>query len=603
MQSKLEVGRAGRHHGMIVTPPRLNLRRGASYQLEKGRPLSATSSRFSFNHLLFSPPPSPSLPALVPRPKKSPTRARPTRVFRLVAWIAGTLFIVYVASRVVRRHVDLNPVRMTFIAPRTEEFEMVSQNGLPDFPTPIMAKDAWGRSSWTVSIPKDHDFPLGVREYTDIMDSCHEVAATVRGSRDWTGKSNQQTTSMTSYGVSDPYYVDVRRAEKSGLLPTGAPDEQNQKAKRSHSRGNLVGASEDQNLPECETSLTVVLETSDAGLGSTLMMLWTAYGIAAEQGRAFFVDDSRWAYGRYTSMFEAPPTAGCRAPPRHEMVPCPTQAAHLVVSSATARHVLMDSLSSGGATDAEQARKRVFGLARRGYEALFRVVKEDADYIGRRVKDLALKATKAGVPVAGMHIRRGDCHPLAAPYSASYIPNEIYAESARSALSALSSASRAGGELFVLASDDPTIYAADEFSHAHHAQERIKLASKEADNLERARKQRNPHVFHRFVDEAFGWEGGFFSAMFWNLGQPRGAAPGSFESIRDAAEETVKLRGYLGRAYVLDLAVLAQSGDVVVCAVGSMGCRLLGVMMGWEAVEAGRWVNIDGEHGWMGLTW
>jgi hypothetical protein len=53
----------------------------------------------------------------------------------------------------------------------------------------------------------------------------------------------------------------------------------------------------------------------------------------------------------------------------------------------------------------------------------------------------------------------------------------------------------------------------------------------------------------------------------------------------------------IGRGYLLDLAVLGAS-DGVVCAVGSSACRLVGVMMGWEAVSEGRWVNVDDGRGW-----
>jgi hypothetical protein len=59
---------------------------------------------------------------------------------------------------------------------------------------------------------------------------------------------------------------------------------------------SLVGENTDGLIESdvCEKSLTFVMETHDAGLGKTLMMLWTAYGLAQKEGRAFFVDDSRW---------------------------------------------------------------------------------------------------------------------------------------------------------------------------------------------------------------------------------------------------------------------------------------------------------------------
>ena len=44
----------------------------------------------------------------------------------------------------------------------------------------------------------------------------------------------------------------------------------------------------------CERSLTYVLETGNAGFGSTLMGLWMAYGLAQEEDRDFFIDDRYW---------------------------------------------------------------------------------------------------------------------------------------------------------------------------------------------------------------------------------------------------------------------------------------------------------------------
>jgi hypothetical protein len=55
---------------------------------------------------------------------------------------------------------------------------------------------------------------------------------------------------------------------------------------------------------------------------------------------------------------------------------------------------------------------------------------------------------------------------------------------------------------------------------------------------------------------------------------------------------------------MMDLAVISEASDAVVCTVSAVGCRLLAVMMGWQsAMEEGNWVNIDGGYGWMGLEW
>lgn len=162
--------------------------------------------------------------------------------------------------------------------------------------------------------------------------------------------------------------------------------------------------------------------------------------------------------------------------------------------------------------------------------------------------------------------------------------------------------------IVVLASDDPVVYESTEMKGARRAQERIKLASKQT--IQKANPKKS--VMHKFVDETFGWEGGFFAAMFWNLGVSKayaadggGVADGG-DGIEPAkpSPETRRLRSLVGRAYMMDLAVLAEASDVVVCTVSAVGCRLLAVMMGWEsAMEEGNWVNIEGGNGWLGVDW
>src|SRR5690348_11383036 len=80
--------------------PRMTLRRNGPLTDQGQGLLSATSSRFSFSHLLASPPPSPSLPALVPRhgkPPLSPTPRRVRRMGRLLVWAVGVAAILYYA--------------------------------------------------------------------------------------------------------------------------------------------------------------------------------------------------------------------------------------------------------------------------------------------------------------------------------------------------------------------------------------------------------------------------------------------------------------------------------------------------------------------------
>jgi hypothetical protein len=415
-------------------------------------------------------------------------------------------------------------------------------------------------------------------------------------------------------------FIDVQEAEKAGYFPPVANGD------GSFARGGL------SEKMVCKKSLTFVLESDDAGLGKTLMMLWIAYGLAEKEGRAFFVDDTRWAYGKFTAIFHPPPLPECSAPPSHEILPCPRQARHLVASAAT-MDVLFGSLTESADPPSEShdraLRKTQFNLARRGYEALFRLNEDDDVYVDARARELAAKkivpkskGQRNGLAV-GVHIRRGDRHPLEFQYRHSYMPLNLYTDTAHELVEA--QFNHTGGGLFgsgvgestdaaaaatareqsivVVASDDPMVYESAELAGASRAQERIKLASKQ--NIQRANPDKS--VMRKFVDETFGWEGGFYAAMFWNLGLSSSSSSTTSaigSSAASPSAETLRLRSLVGRAYMMDLTVLAEASDVVVCAVSAVGCRLLAVMMGWEsAMEQGNWVNIDGGYGWLGLEW
>jgi hypothetical protein len=368
--------------------------------------------------------------------------------------------------------------------------------------------------------------------------------------------------------------------------------------------------------------MTFVLETADAGLGPSLMMLWTLYGLAKKQGRGFFIDDTRWAYGRYTDIFGTPPAPDCRPPPRHEMLPCPSQALHLVVSAATAKDLFGPELDITEA-DSESERsitpRDLFDLARHGYLALYQLVDEDRKYVHARVQNLLKRTGTSHHPGGeelrvGIHMRRGDVHPYEFQYRDSYIPTSVYLEKAQELVNNYhnrtghgenGAASPKQGSLVIVASDDPTVYETHELVGTLRAQEQIRLASKSA--IQQANPDRN--TIHRFLDETFGWEGGFFAAMFWSLGvssmNAGNAIAASLEEKTRLAPsaETLRLRTLIGRAYMMDLAVLAGASDTVICTVSAMGCRLLAVMMGWEAAfESGNWVNIDGSYGWAGIA-
>ncbi|TEA12582.1 hypothetical protein C8034_v005757 [Colletotrichum sidae] len=602
---------------LSVSDPRMNLRRSSSHANYEKVPLSATSARFSFNHLLFSsPPPSPSLPALIPPPRKSPIHPRPSRVFRVTFWAAFTVLILYFATFPFRATFGVPSLKLPYLS-NHDDFEMVGQDDLPDFPTPIVITDHNGKSKWTVSIPSSYDFPLSVKEYGDMCKKCREVAARVKDMSHRTQIPEQNLLDPEAPG--DPYFLDVAEAQRSGLLPDVANGRWPTKG---HGRdGDLVGENKDSLVekPICSSSMTFVMETANAGIGHTVMQLWTYYGLAQRQGRAFFIDDSRWAYGKYTDIFQPPPVPNCRPPPRHQMIPCPHTARHLVVTSETTKELWSASLSKPHVdfrAQNEDGVRQLFDLAHEGYRALFDLNKDDTQYVINRIKEIKTKAqTEENHPtdglVVGVHVRHGDCHPLEYQYRGTYIPMEIIANRAQDVIVTHHNGTGQDGaddevaeqkSFVVLASDDPTVYDSEDFKGAMRAQEQIRLASKQ----EVHKATPDKHVMHHFEDESFGWEGGFFAAMFWNLGlssmSASNAATAKNKQLAPSAE-TLRLRSYIGRAYMMDLAVLAGASDAVVCTVSAMGCRLLAVMMGWDnAMESQNWINVDGPYGWTGLS-
>ncbi|RMZ82859.1 hypothetical protein DV737_g1904, partial [Chaetothyriales sp. CBS 132003] len=375
--------------------------------------------------------------------------------------------------------------------------------------------------------------------------------------------------------------MDVDHAQSTGLLP---------------SQIHIAEPGEDQSLPVCEKSLTFVLDATDAGLGSSLLGLWLSYGLAQEENRAFFLDDSQFAYGEYDTYFKKPPKPTCRAPLKTQRVPCPHQAKHLIVSAATYRWTF-GSTFSGMYTE-----RNVFDMARNGYEALFKLRNDDDAYAWQRIADLRAPSPSL---LVGIHLRRGDRHPFEFAYSQGYLPPHLYRDAAEE-FAATSSRSK-----IVIASDDPDIYLHGDLSSHIRAQERITLASKKTSST-----------------GSSGWEGGFFKDQFWGLGLPAEAhdqrkvgsplpthqkpegnsvksSTSTAQPLRDyrshPTEEARQLREFIGRAYLLELSVLSHS-DRVVCAVSAYACRILAVMLGWErAMELGHWKNIDGKYGWRAL--
>jgi hypothetical protein len=178
-----------------------------------------------------------------------------------------------------------------------QEYEIVGDIDLPDHPSPVAVTDRRGHLRWTVSIPPDYDFPLRPQEYADMCQQSEDIAHHVMETKN--GASNSH--GHFSYYHVDKNFMEVKEAEDNGLLP-GVGGEGKKKGWGSIARGeDLMNedldtrkSSNKGGMEVCEKSLTYVLETTDAGLGNTLLGLWMAYGLAKEEGRAFFIDDTNW---------------------------------------------------------------------------------------------------------------------------------------------------------------------------------------------------------------------------------------------------------------------------------------------------------------------
>ena len=468
-----------------------------------------------------------------------------------------------------------------------QSYEIVEDFSLPDYSSPLAVTDTDGESRWTIHIPANRGFPLPSKEYVDICSHVEEVkkhVASIRG--------NEKEVARLKYYDQDPNYIDVAHAQLNDLIPFDP----------SFKPGGEV--------PVCTSSMIYVLDSDDAGLGGSLLGLWLAYGLAQREKRAFFIDDTHFAYGKYSTLFDRPPQPKCRPPPPTHRVPCPRMSQHLVVTSATWKWTF------GEAFHEKFNDNQVFDMMRVGYEALFKLVSDDQAYVDARVSDLRNQVGKDNL-LAGLHIRRGDRHPDEFQYRQGYIPPTLYASALQKLVDSTSTtflfatSHSHQNSTFILAFDDADMYHDSELNGlAIRAQERITLASHK-----QLKSQNNGGL---------GWERGFFKDAFWNLGVPEFARKKKMILLNSPVPtkdtkyhqqqhdevpsntdvdlnrdyrlhptpEALQLRSFIGRAYLMDLAVLAHS-DRLVCAVSSRGCRILGVMMGWEKIERGYWKNID----------
>ncbi|KAF4550262.1 Hypothetical protein D9617_18g034530 [Elsinoe fawcettii] len=528
--------------------------------------------------------------------------------------------------------------------PSFSRYSLLDGTSLPTKPEPLIIQDQGGNQRWTISVPPNATFPLRPHQYKDICSKSTPMNKLL-------SLSNPSTTISDKYYHSDPLFIDPSSSKLNTIL---ASDPDNQPI-------SIVGATpETATLPLCKKSLTYLLETSEAGFGASLLSLWLSFGLAQREGRAFFIDDSRWTYGSYLTYFPPPPVPHCSPPAPQHIVPCPHSAAHLAVSAANLRetfglafHDQFQRVHHAGV-----ARQRdIFSMARAGYEALFGLNGEDREFASHRVRGIRDAAERRGQEVVGVHIRRGDRHPFEYEFQNDYLPLERFISAAIDGVTAPKTEDRTRGRMggavlgphilssntkgrkvnesepltIYVGSDDPDIVTskdlafltADTKFKLERAQERIVLASK--NNLLPTVPQRKG-AFVKHIDQVSGWEGGFFASLFRGLGRPNRAKHLTFSSAKEhreqveerirkiqqkedgegeglseeekkAEENALAMRELVGRGYLLDLEVLGKS-DRVVCAVSSATCRALGVVMGWDKVKSGRFVNVDDGRGW-----
>ncbi|KAI9849055.1 MAG: hypothetical protein M1838_000309 [Thelocarpon superellum] len=572
----------------------------------------------SMRHLLTeTPPPSPGLPSLRPRHGKKMPPRRYKLFVRVLSWLLGVTVITWYAMCKVEWDGTLAGVSH---AQEGKAYELKGEGPLPAQPAPVIVTDKRGRAKWTMSIPPTAPFPLPPEQYLDMCDRSGSVAATVAHMKSHAGGSDYHA-GHANYYHADQNYMDVAEAERHGLLPgTGdkAPAVQQiwdaVMGKEHENEADLMGEDQDTLAGQpviregsvCSKSLTYVLESTDAGLGLSLMSVWLSYGLAQKEGRAFFIDDTNWAYGKWSTYFTSIPVPSCRPPPRTQIVPCPHHARHLLVSMATTSltfgHAFHDAFEDARGMEVQRQRP-IFGLMRQGYEALFHLRHDDEAWALKRKEEL--HALRAKGSVVGIHVRHGDRHPLEFQYQRSYIPLDRYAAAAKDLLQSKPNSTAATHMEILVASDDSDVYTSEEFSRTSRAQDRIVLASKAA--IHAAHPQVAPSgPFRPGLDENIGWEGGFFQALFWSLGSAPSSSANAAQqgNVEAPSPLALRLRELVGRTYLLDLKVLGEDTDGVVCGVSATGCKLLAVMMGWDkAMVAHRWKNIDGDFDWNGLVW
>ena len=284
---------------MILTsrqaPPTMSMRRAPPPDGALLSPSwsSSFSSKYSVNQMLESPMPSPALPSIVPRHGKKPRPNHLRNALRwllpMSKWICGLLIIGWVlTSRFNRRTLTL----VTGGSSLSKKYELMNEEPSAEHPMPIFIANSKGGPKLSISLPKHLTYPLRPSEYSIVCSRYDDAARRLQHQNSHGGFHHNR--GFHSYYYTDPNFMDVQEAEEHGLLPVKQDDGTlpSQRTSDAEERPSVKHLRTDGKI--CEKSLTHVLETTDAGIGKTMMSLWLSYGLAQKEGRAFFIDDSNW---------------------------------------------------------------------------------------------------------------------------------------------------------------------------------------------------------------------------------------------------------------------------------------------------------------------
>ena len=425
-------------HSARQARPTSTFRRTASSTPSFNTSADDFSKKFGFHHLLNSPLPSPALPSIVPRHGKKPAPRLIRRtlriIYRLTTYICGLLFTYWILSIIFRE--DGPPASFDPSSIDIGDYTSLQKDNLPQDFTPIVIKEPSKDPRWTVSMLANADFPLKPSQYADLCFKSDQVGKHLHALE---GQNHRHGSSYSYYGI-NPNFIDVEEAERLGHLP-GDQRDRHEPSSKSQSDNTRHKALEDGNSlnegresSSCKRSMTFVLESTDAGLGKTLMGLWISYGLAKHEGRAFFIEDANWAYGKYGDFFKPPPRQPCDPPPMSHRLPFPHQANHLIISPSTYPWAFGHSFNLAFEQShghKSQHYSTTFGFARAGHDALFHLADPDAHYLSSRLSQIESDVRSKGGTTVGLHVRRGDCRPWESQYSDSYIPLSTFINTAQ----------------------------------------------------------------------------------------------------------------------------------------------------------------------------